>query len=358
MSVINQEFIREIKQTSGPILWVLDEHQTDLNARMLGEEKDITFITNRVDQHELLEAAGLKSLYSDFDFSQFPNHHFDLVLYRISKEKAVVHHVINQAANVLKSDATLLLAGGKNEGIKTYSDKAAKYLGCGKSIEKLTKDIWLSSLTNQHTDQTPLDDKSYRAFQTIGEENGRTFISKPGVFGWNKIDQGSALLLEQMPEFIKRLNISKEDTTSRVLDLGCGYGYLLSAMKDYSFETLVGTDNNAAAIQAAEATMKANDIDAQIIPANCAESINQKFDVIVCNPPFHQGFSVENEMTDRFLAATRRLLTSGGAAIFVVNTFIPLEAKAKNYFKKVDLLANNKSFKVLRLTGKKPFHRD
>lgn len=358
MNLIYQAFIQAIKDCPGNILWVVDEHALELNSKQLGDASRITFLTNRLDQRDALSEKGLNCQYSDFDFSRFSKSSFDLVLYRVSKEKAIVHHIINQSAYVLKPQGKLLLAGGKNEGIKTYVDKATKYLNTEKHIEKLSKDDWIAELENHHSDEPALDDKNYREFLTIGEENGRTFISKPGVFGWNKIDQGSALLLEHMPEFIKRLNISKDDTTNSVLDLGCGYGYLLSAMKDFGFETLVGTDNNAAAIQAAEATMKANSIDAQIIPANCAEGIDQKFDVVVCNPPFHQGFSVEGELTDRFLAATRRLLVSGGAAIFVVNTFIPLEAKAKSYFKKVDLLANNKSFKVIRLTGKKPFHRD
>jgi len=358
MNPITPEFIQAIQNCSGSVLWVLDEHAVTIKPSQLPNASKITFLTNRVDQAEQLQNERLDCLYSDFDFSQFEHGQFDLLLYRVSKEKAVVHHVINQAANLLKASGQLLLAGGKNEGIKTYTDKAAKYLGCDKSIEKLTKDIWLAALENQHQDQAPLDDKNYQTFADIGEENGLTFVSKPGVFGWNKIDQGSAFLLEQMPEFLKRLNLSKDQTTDSVIDLGCGYGYLLSNMKQFGFKHLVGTDNNAAAIRAAKATLEKNNLDGDIIAANCAEGIDQKFDVVVCNPPFHQGFSVEGELTDRFLASTRRLLTSGGAAIFVVNTFIPLEAKAQNYFKKVDLLANNKSFKVIRLTGKRPFHRD
>lgn len=358
MNLIYQEFIQAVKACSGPVLWVVDEHALHLTPSQLGDTSRITFITNRVDQMNSLTEDGLTCHYSDFEFDALPQSGFDLVLYRVSKEKAIVHHVINQAAQVLKPNGKLVLAGGKNEGIKTYVDKATKYLNAEKHIEKISKDDWIAELENQHSDEPSLDDKNYRELIEINQQNGLSLISKPGVFGWNKVDQGSAYLIEQMPEFMKRLNLSKDQVTQSVIDLGCGYGYLLSSMPQFGFKTLVGTDNNAAAITAAKATLAANDLEGEIIAANCAEGIDQKFDVVVCNPPFHQGFSVEGELTDRFLASARRLLVSGGAAIFVVNAFIPIESKAKHYFKKVDELANNKKFKVIRLAGKKPYQAE
>lgn len=364
MNLIYQAFIQAVKESRGSVLWVVDEHALQLNPAQLGDRESVTFITNRVDQQASLLEEGLNCLYSDFDFTTLPEQSFDLVLYRVSKEKAIVHHVINQAVHLLKPQGQFLLAGGKNEGIKTYADKAAKYFGCDKHIEKRSKDDWIATLSNHHSDEPALDDKNYVEQIALTEQKGLSYISKPGVFGWNKIDQGSAFLLEQMPEFMKRLKSasgqSKEpdQTTQSVLDLGCGYGYLLANMPAFGFTTLVGTDNNAAAIASAKATLAANGFEGDIIAANCAQGIEQKFDVVVCNPPFHQGFSVESEMTERFLAAARRLLVSGGAAIFVVNAFIPIESKAKSFFKKVDELANNKKFKVIRLAGKKPFHSD
>ena len=42
------------------------------------------------------------------------------------------------------------------------------------------------------------------------------FYTKPGVYGWNKIDQGSKILIE---------NISN-DLSGVGADFGCGYGYI------------------------------------------------------------------------------------------------------------------------------------
>lgn len=64
---------------------------------------------------------------------------------------------------------------------------------------------------------------------------------------------------------------------------------------------------------------------------------------------FHQGFSVDGDMAVKFLSATKRLLNRSGQALFVVNNFIPLEQKAKAYFRYIDVLANNGSFKLVAL---------
>ncbi|MBT5796341.1 MAG: methyltransferase, partial [Porticoccaceae bacterium] len=57
----------------------------------------------------------------------------------------------------------------------------------------------------------------------------------------------------------------------------------------------------------------------------------------------------DGDMSDKFLRATKRLLSSSGRALFVVNTFIPLERSAKKHFRSVEVLANNGSFKLIAL---------
>jgi 16S rRNA (guanine1207-N2)-methyltransferase len=58
---------------------------------------------------------------------------------------------------------------------------------------------------------------------------------------------------------------------------------------------------------------------------------------------------VDDQLANKFLSQTKRLLNRSGQALFVVNTFIPLEHKAKAYFEQVDVMANNGSFKLINL---------
>jgi 16S rRNA (guanine1207-N2)-methyltransferase len=59
---------------------------------------------------------------------------------------------------------------------------------------------------------------------------------------------------------------------------------------------------------------------------------------------------MDDDLGVRFLQASKRLLTTAGQALFVVNTFIPLEHKAKPHFAQVNVLANNGLFKLVALS--------
>src|SRR5690606_1729416 len=91
-------------------------------------------------------------------------------------------------------------------------------------------------------------------------------------------------------------------------------------------------------------------LDVDVILDDCGASVQERFDLILCNPPFHHGFSANRELTERFLTRTSQLLAPQGLAMFVVNQFIPLETVAADYFGKIDTLAANNSFKVIGLT--------
>jgi 16S rRNA (guanine1207-N2)-methyltransferase len=58
---------------------------------------------------------------------------------------------------------------------------------------------------------------------------------------------------------------------------------------------------------------------------------------------------VDGSLGTKFLYSANRLLAAQGQALFVVNSFIPLEQRAKHYFKRVEVLANNGSFKLVAM---------
>jgi 16S rRNA (guanine1207-N2)-methyltransferase len=138
-----------------------------------------------------------------------------------------------------------------------------------------------------------------------------------------------------------------------VLDLGCGYGFLSvrAIAAGLQIKRLCLTDNNAAALLSAKQNLSQHYPGPQcsIVAADCADQVSDKFDLILCNPPFHQGFSVDDSLSDRFLRSAKNRLKPKGQAIFVVNSFISLEKKALGIFDHVQCLINNKQFKVLLL---------
>jgi len=346
-SAFNQ-LIPYLKDTNKRSLWLADENLLSANLR---PNDAVTVITNRIDLEQQLQKQDWKVLFSDYDFSIIADNSLDQVIYRISKEKLVVHHIINEAFRCLKEDGQLILAGDKGEGIKTYFSKAKKLFGEGES-SKADKDTWLAILSKHNeVSNKQLDDKNYHELRVTcsdtQHDSSFEFYSKPGVFGWDKVDKGSAYLIENLDSFLMTLI----EPPKNALDLGCGYGYL-SLNLSYLDIPVVATDNNAAAIKACDRNFDRYPINGKVIAASCAEGITEKFDLIVCNPPFHAGFSVDGDLTDRFLKAAHDRLHSRGVACFVTNIHIPIERKAHQYFHQAECIMSNGNFKLVRLTHK------
>ncbi len=332
----------ELENASGTALWIADENL--LNQISLANP-EVTVITNRFDLCQQLNDADWQATFSDFDFSGYSEHSVDKMLYRISKEKPVVHHVINQAIRILKPGGHLCISGLKNEGIKTYLDKAKKLFAGNIEMVKADKNTWMGILSSPgQADTDLLEDQSYTELREIETDGNFSYISKPGIYGWNKIDKGSAYLIEELKLFLDRLPTPPES----ILDLGCGYGYLSLNCSTLGAK-ITATDNNAAALRLCKENLEQQGVEADVIAADCAEGIHKQFPLIVCNPPFHQGFSVDGDMTDRFLNAARRRLQANGIACFVVNLHIPLERKALNLFGSIETIAANGSFKLVLL---------
>lgn len=329
-------------------LWLMDENHANTIASH-SSNKEITIFTNRWDIAQEATQKGFIAKFNDFDLSEILDNSVDAIFYRLSKEKPLVHHLFNQAWRCLKPGGHIYLAGYKNEGIKTFVDKLASLLG---DSQKAIKEgaLYTAQLT-KHSDYLAsdhLDDQDYTHLRLMLDNHSQEFFSKPGLFGWNKVDLGSELLVNNLDK-LPLIDIAPQNC----LDLGCGYGYItLAASKNkhcHSIKSWTLTDNNAAAIIAAKKNILATGLNGKVIPDNCAASINETFDLILCNPPFHQGFNPDADLTEKFVRETKRLLSKKGTAFFVINQFVPLETKAENYFSRIQLLHKEAGFKLISL---------
>lgn len=339
-----QLLITAINAAKGPSLWLADEHVTAAALAQVQPRADLCVITNRCDVAAHCEQRGIRVAINDFLLTG--DQQYAAIFFRVAKEKALVHHVINRALTALAVGGTLWLAGDKNDGIKTYLDKAATRAGTAVSIQRDGASL-LGSLVRAQPLGESLPDQTYADLRRVEFSANFSAWSKPGIFGWQKIDAGSAFLIEHLQQVFPA---EKGQIPTRVLDLGCGYGYLsLSAARHWPAAEFVASDNNATAVIACARNFSEFTLRGEVICSDCGAAIDEKFSAILCNPPFHQGFDVDAELTLRFLRNTRRLLARGGRALFVVNQFIGLERAAAPLFAKVDVVARNKSFKLVVL---------
>ena len=333
-----------IQHSNAQSLWFSDENVLRQLPDAQSWPHKPAFVTNRWDISQHARDLGFIAEFSDFDLTTLADSSADHIFYRISKEKPVVHHLINQAQRILKTGGVLWISGQKNEGVKTYIEKACALFSCSKKIQKDGMN-YSSQLVKGDLRGELLNDENYHQLRACVQVNGVDVLSKPGQFGWNKIDQGSEFLISEVTQLLKTL----PDTFEHCLDLGCGYGYLTIASRNFPIKKRTLTDNNAAALITAKANCVRLEISAEIVASDAGQQLKNKFDLILCNPPFHQGFSVDGDLTEKFLLNTQKLLTENGVAYFVVNQFIPLEKKAAPFFKHIKLIARNKSFSAFEL---------
>ena len=339
--------INQLAAATGHWLIVADENwsQAIWSTIPKSNQRTIRVITNRFDVAQAVKQAAIDCQFCDFDFSALNPASFDGVLYRVSKERATSHHVINQSVKILKPRASLVLAGEKNDGLKSYVKQAGKLFSNPVNAEK-NGTAYIASIALNATENDLLSDKNYPQLRSIQLSDNLCLQSKPGIFGWDKIDRGSAFLIDHLPHFLS----SFKNAPQTLLDLGCGYGYIALSASQYGFNRLLATDNNAAAILAAQKNLDALiNIESSVLATDAGDGIDEQFDTILCNPPFHSGFSIDDQLAVKFLSQTQRLLNRSGQALFVVNTFIPLEHKAKSFFERIDVVANNGSFKLISL---------
>jgi len=338
-----QELLLSLGTALSPTLWLVDENipMDFIQSVASTVPYDITAVTNRYDSYQQLHKSGIRSLLSDFDFTDLGK--YQTIVYRISKEKSLAHHCINQALRHLSIDGELVLIGKKTDGIKSIIKRAGDLAGVDVRAQKRgTSYIGVVPYTKSLN--LPLFDNNYAALRLV-ENPVMDFYSKPGAFGWDKIDAGSQLLVESLAH----LDAAKLRNVS-CLDLGCGWGYITLATRDYAFTRCCATDNNVAAIAATQKNCGQFKMDVDIILDDCASQIKQPFDLVLCNPPFHSGFGVSDSLIGRFLKQAHRLTTQDGLAVFVVNEFIPLEKTARQLFTRVERLAHRNGFKVFGLS--------
>lgn len=330
------------------LIW-LDENFSSGDIQFAPEIKEKALIvTNRVDHVAELENEGLKVRFADFKLSS-TERKFAAIFYRVSKERFVSHRVINKSVSVLKKKGQLILVGRKEDGIKTYFDKCVKILGLQGEINK-QRDSYICTLRlSEKRSEEQLDDGDYSSLREcysvkIKGEPYRIF-AKPGVYGWKKPDAGTNFLIETIAPLI-----DSPAKGQRALDLGCGSGHLSLALSAFGFKKITATDNNAAAINAATRTMEENKVKASIITSDAGNTLTDKFNLILCNPPFHKGFETDKALTEKFVNACRKLLSTHGKAYFVTNAFIGIEKEIFNVGLSGKQIANNKQFKVIKIT--------
>ncbi|WMS86939.1 class I SAM-dependent methyltransferase [Pleionea litopenaei] len=166
----------------------------------------------------------------------------------------------------------------------------------------------------------------------------------PNVFSHQSLDIGARFLIEHFP---RDLNVTA------IADLGCGNGVLsIVASFYYPNSRIFGFDESYSAVRAAEETFRLNDrSNGQFITSNIfSEASEQKFDLILCNPPFHQQRRTTTDTAHFMFKQSLQKLQPNGAMIVVANRHLDYHKVLRKLFGNVTFIASNNKFVVLQST--------
>jgi 16S rRNA (guanine1207-N2)-methyltransferase len=168
------------------------------------------------------------------------------------------------------------------------------------------------------------------------------FHTAPGMFSHDRIDTGSRLLAECLPENAK----------GAAADFGAGWGYLASVLAEHT-AGLKAIDLYEADYESLEAA-KANLTNLPNAPEFgffwfdlVGEKVERKYDLIVMNPPFHQSRAAESGIGQAMIRAASSALKHGGQLLMVANRGLPYDQALKAGFKDVQELRSEGGFRVI-----------
>lgn len=280
-----------------------------------------------------LRLNGIANARVSSDVSVLPAYSgaFDLVVMVLPRGAKLVRRLLVEAYSALRVGGSLYLAGGKQQGVKSGISNAKSLFGNvatlayrkGERVAVATKE------TQEPHDvswakEPGISPRTWHEFRVTTHGDTLCLRTLPGIFSYDRIDDGTRLLLEA-------LEIPRG---SKVLDVGCGYGIIGLVASRIGAEHVDLVDIDLLAIASTRENIILNNVEnTQAIPSDLMSSVaDRRYDVVVANPPFHVGMATDYEVVRTLIVDAHNVLEPDGKLIIVSNKFLPYDRFVVNVF--------------------------
>ncbi len=243
---------------------------------------------------------------------------------------AWIHYGLQLAAYALEPGGRLYVQGAKDRGILSLAKHMKSLFGNVETLEISKGERVVCSTVKANAVSDAIREAIQDAINRV-----------PTLFAAGKLDEGTRLLLEAL----------EVRATDVALDLGSGAGFIGAHIARRATKGQVTmVDASLAAVDAAQRMIEQNGLaNAQVLPGDGAqELLEQRFDLVVTNPPFHIGGIQTTEIAERFIREAAQVMRPRGRFYLVANRFLKYEPTMRECFKMVEEVAGNTRFKVLR----------
>ncbi len=232
--------------------------------------------------------------------------------------------------------AVTLFAGGRIKHIAlTMNDVLKKHFGLlDVSLARQKSRVLIA--------REPVSGESSFPVREFNAELGLWVCAHGSVFAGTKLDLGTRFLLSVLDDAMPKARDA--------VDLGCGTGILAASLaRSRPGISVIATDQSAAAVASATATMAANNLEGQVRVVRddgLASQPDASADFIVLNPPFHVGATVHTGLARGLFRDAARVLRPGGELWTVYNSHLDYRAALAGIVGKTREVARNNKFTV------------
>lgn len=264
---------------------------------------------------------------------------FDTVFVAVPKNIDEARYLLASGLMLLRDGGALVAAAANDAGggrlKKIFTEFGLQ--DCSDLSKNKARTVWGRKVG----DLNPLAQQALQKGQSQMVMDG-AYLSQPGIFGWDKIDRGSEILLQHL----------KGELSGKGADFGCGYGYLSRAILQQfpGIKNLHCIDADWRAVQMCRANLEKHGGDGKIQyhwqdltrPASGIANL----DWVIMNPPFHEGKKSDIGIGQSFIDSAFLALHKGGALWMVANAQLPYEAALQARFHSTERIFEGSGFKI------------
>ena len=285
---------------------------------------------------------------------------YPCVLLLPPRQREEARALLARAVRHCASGGLVVAAQANDEGAKTGEADLARLAGLDGTLSKHRCRVYWTRVDAEPDASTRINTALLSEWAVLDAPRhiedarfpGGGFLSRPGVFAWDRVDPASSLLAAHLPDTL----------SGRVADLGAGVGVLSAALlqRCAGLQALDLYEAEARALALARQNLAALTASAAATPApalgfhwhDVASGLpHADYDAVVMNPPFHAlGRADRNDIGHAFIAAAAGALRRGGRLWLVANRHLPYEALIQSRFAGVRTVADAAGFKVLEAT--------
>lgn len=272
-----------------------------------------------------------------------PEGPFDLVVMRIPRQADYLAWLLRWLNGVMAGSG-VLLAGGMIKHLPARSvDIFAKTVNTEKVLPARKK---ARVIRCRKGSELPGDwPGTWKGYLLTGQSDHKV-EALPTVFAREKLDIGTRLLLPRVAEAVRNA-----EPGARVLDLACGNGVLgMTALAERQDLQVCFNDVSSQAVLSASHNVERAFPEAEVafVHADGIEPGQGRFDLILLNPPFHEGGVVGDHIALRLFGQAARHLSPGGRLLMVGNRHLGYHRSLRRYFSSIHQLDASPKFVVFR----------